>query len=147
MKIFVFGSSLTSSYWNGAATYYRGIYKNLAALGYEVTFAEPDIYDRQKNRDSGIIDYADVVVYQTPRDLDRMLAYAANARLVIKHSGVGAADDYLESAVLQLQSPETQVAFWMWTRLRLSPGLKATGMIPSASASPSTTSSLPTAAG
>jgi len=112
MKIFVFGSSLTSSYWNGAATYYRGIYKNLAALGSDVTFAEPDIYDRQKNRDSGIIDYADVVVYQTPRDLDRMLAYATNARLVIKHSGVGAADEYLESAVLQLQSPETQVAFW-----------------------------------
>ncbi len=112
MKIFVFGSSLTSSYWNGAATYYRGIYKNLAALGYDVTFAEPDIYDRQKNRDTGIIDYAETVVYQTPRDLDRMLAYAANAELVIKHSGVGAADEYLESAVLELQSAETQVAFW-----------------------------------
>lgn len=112
MRIFVFGSSLTSSYWNGAATYYRGIYKNLAALGYDVTFAEPDIYDRQKNRDAGIIDYAEVVVYQTPRDLERMLAYAANADLVIKHSGVGADDEYLEAAVLQLQSEETQVAFW-----------------------------------
>lgn len=112
MKIFVFGSSLTSSYWNGAATYYRGIYKNLAALGYDITFAEPDIYERQKNRDSGIIDYAEVVVYQTPRDVERMLAYAANADLVIKHSGVGADDGFLEGAVLQLQSPETQVAFW-----------------------------------
>ena len=112
MKIFVFGSSLTSCYWNGAATYYRGIYKNLAALGYEVVFAEPDIYDRQKNRDAGVIDYAEVVVYQTPRDLDRMLAYAANASLVIKHSGVGADDDFLERAVLQLQSGDTQVAFW-----------------------------------
>ena len=30
MKIFIFGSSLTSCYWNGAATYYRGIYRNLA---------------------------------------------------------------------------------------------------------------------
>jgi spore maturation protein CgeB len=112
VKLFVFGSSLTSSYWNGAATYYRGIYKNLAALGYEVTFAEPDIYDRQKNRDIGIIDYAEVVVYQTPRDLDRMLAYATNAQLVIKHSGVGAGDEFLESTILELQSPETQVAFW-----------------------------------
>lgn len=112
MKIFVFGSSLTSSYWNGAATYYRGIYKNLAALGYEVTFAEPDIYDRQKNRDRQAIDYAEVVVYQSPADIERMLAYATNADLVIKHSGVGAADDYLEEAVLQLQSPDTQVAFW-----------------------------------
>ena len=44
MKLFVFGSSLTSSYWNGAATYYRGIYRNLAELGFEVTFAEPDAY-------------------------------------------------------------------------------------------------------
>jgi spore maturation protein CgeB len=112
MKIFVFGSSLTSSYWNGAATYYRGIYKNLAALGYEVTFAEPDIYDRQKNRDGATIDYAEVVVYQTPNDIERMLACATNADLVIKHSGVGATDDYLEEAVLQLQSPETQVVFW-----------------------------------
>lgn len=112
MRIFVFGSSLTSSYWNGAATYYRGIYKNLAALGYDVTFAEPDIYDRQKNRDSGTIDYAEVVVYQTPNDLERMLAFAANADLVIKHSGVGADDAYLEGAILQFQSNETQVAFW-----------------------------------
>ena len=53
MKVFVFGSSLVSSYWNGAATYYRGIYKNLAALGCQVTFAEPvsythlDVYKRQ----------------------------------------------------------------------------------------------------
>src|ERR1700692_3654729 len=51
MRIFVFGSSITSSYWNGAATYYRGMYKNLAALGYEITFAEPDIFNRQQNPD------------------------------------------------------------------------------------------------
>jgi spore maturation protein CgeB len=112
MRIFVFGSSLTSSYWNGAATYYRGIYKGLSALGHQVTFAEPDIYDRQKNRDSGRIDYAHVLVYQTPRDLDRMLAEASSAGLVIKHSGVGADDEFLEQAVLSLRSPSTQVAFW-----------------------------------
>lgn len=112
MKIFVFGSSLTSSYWNGAATYYRGIYKNLAALGHEISFAEPDIYDRQKNRDPDSIDYAEVIVYQTPRDLERLLADAASADLVIKHSGVGAADDLLEKQVLRCRSPRTRVAFW-----------------------------------
>ena len=53
MKIFVFGSSITSSYWNGAATYYRGIYKQLHALGLHVTFAEPDAYGRLQNRDAG----------------------------------------------------------------------------------------------
>ncbi len=112
MKIFAFGSSLTSSYWNGAATYYRGIYKNLHALGHDITFAEPDIYGRQQKRDTGEIDYARILVYQAPRDLDRMLAEAAGADLVIKHSGVGADDEFLERAVLDLQSAATEVAFW-----------------------------------
>jgi spore maturation protein CgeB len=112
VKIFVFGSSLTSSYWNGAATYYRGIYKSLHQLGHEVTFAEPDIYKRQQNRDAVEIDYAEVIVYETPRDIDSLLAKAADADLVIKHSGVGADDDTLEHRVLECQSEQTQVAFW-----------------------------------
>lgn len=112
MKIFVFGSSITSSYWNGAATYYRGIYKYLARLGYGVTFAEPDIYQRQQNRDVADIDYASVIVYQTPRDLDALLAKACDADLVIKHSGVGADDDLLEERVLDCKSGRTRVAFW-----------------------------------
>ena len=33
MRMFVFGSSITSSYWNGAATYYRGIYKSSGGVG------------------------------------------------------------------------------------------------------------------
>ena len=111
MKFFVFGSSLTSSYWNGAATYYRGVYKHLAALGHEVSFAEPDIYDRQKNQDAGAIDYARVIVYRTGH-LDSLLAHAATADLVIKHSGVGAEDEELERRVLACRSPNTAVAFW-----------------------------------
>lgn len=39
MKICFFGSSLVSSYWNGAATYYRGILKALAALGHDISFS------------------------------------------------------------------------------------------------------------
>lgn len=112
MKIFVFGSSLTSSYWNGAATYYRGMYKNLQALGHEITFAEPDIYDRQKNRDAGDIDYAEIEVYSTPRDLSRMLARACDADLIIKHSGVGADDELLEREVLRCRCCGTRAAFW-----------------------------------
>ena len=112
MKIFVFGSSLTSSYWNGAATYYRGIYKNLCKLGHEITFAEPDIYKRQQNRDVSEIDYAKVIVYQTPRDLDGLLSSAAESDLVIKHSGVGADDDLLERRVLDCSLLATRVAFW-----------------------------------
>jgi len=51
MKICFFGSSLVSSYWNGAATYYRGILKALAALGHEIIFFEPDAFERQSHRD------------------------------------------------------------------------------------------------
>ena len=112
MKLYVIGSSLTSCYWNGAATYYRGIYKHLHALGYDITFAEPDIYKRQQNRDCPSIDYAKVRVYQTPRDLESVLAEACDADLVIKHSGVGADDELLEREVLQCRAGCAQVAFW-----------------------------------
>ena len=112
MKIYVFGSSLTSCYWNGAATYYRGIYKNLRRLGHEITFAEPDIYNRQQNRDCSEIDYATVRVYQTPRDLEQVLSEACDSDLIIKHSGVGADDELLEAEVLRFNSAATRVAFW-----------------------------------
>jgi spore maturation protein CgeB len=112
MKIYVFGSSLTSCYWNGAATYYRGIYKNLHRLGHRIIFAEPDIYNRQQNRDCSAIDYATERVYQTPRDLAKVLSEACDADLIIKHSGVGAGDERLEAEVLLCASGSTQVAFW-----------------------------------
>ena len=112
MKLFVFGSSLTSSYWNGAATYYRGIYKNLHALGYQITFAEPDIFGRQQKRDGVEIDYAAVRVYETPRDLERTLVEACEADLIIKHSGVGADDERLEADVLQCRAGCAKTAFW-----------------------------------
>jgi len=112
MKIYVFGSSLTSCYWNGAATYYRGIYKNLHHFGHHITFAEPDIYNRQQNRDCSAIDYATVRVYQTPGDLDKVLSEACDSDLIIKHSGVGADDELLEAEVLLCASATTRVAFW-----------------------------------
>lgn len=112
MRIFVFGSSLVSSYWNGAATYYRGIYKNLHRLGHRIVFAEPDAYGRQQRRDLDRVDYAESRVYQSPRDIPRLLAEAADCDLVIKHSGVGADDGILEREVLHCASHSTQVAFW-----------------------------------
>jgi spore maturation protein CgeB len=112
MKLFVFASSLTSSYWNGAATYYRGIYKNLHQLGYQITFAEPDIYQRQQNCDVREVHYAQVIVYQTPYDLETMLHAACDADLIIKHSGVGADDELLEAEILACRTPRTKAAFW-----------------------------------
>lgn len=112
MKIFVFGSSLTSTYWNGAATYYRGIYKNLHRLGHKIIFAEPDIYKRQQNRDLHDVPYANVLVYRPPDDIPALLKAAAECDLVIKHSGVGSEDDRLERDVLACASDRTRVIFW-----------------------------------
>ncbi len=104
MKIFAFGSSIVSSYWNGAATYYRGCYKYLARMGHEITFAEPDAYGRQQHRDSDDFSYVRSLVYQPGTDLDAMLALAADADVVVKHSGIGVDDETLERRVLELQS-------------------------------------------
>lgn len=112
MKIFVFGSSITSSYWNGAATYYRGIYKQLHALGHQITFAEPDAYRRLQNRDAGDFSYVKTVVYKNAQEIPALLKQAAECDLVIKHSGVGVFDELLEEEVLECRSDNTRVAFW-----------------------------------
>ena len=39
MRIAFYGSSLLSSYWNGAATYYRGILRELAERGHDSSIA------------------------------------------------------------------------------------------------------------
>jgi len=88
------------------------MYKSLAALGHEITFAEPDIFDRQQNRDLSEIEYAQVILYQTPRDIPELIALASTADLVIKHSGVGSEDALLERRVLECRSPHALVAFW-----------------------------------
>lgn len=109
----MFGSSLVSSYWNGAATYYRGMCKALAARGHEVVFVEPDIYQRQAKRDL-LKDppYAEVRVCRDWDDLAAELRRAAGADLVAKCSGVGGWDMELAEAVLEQQSPATRVAYW-----------------------------------
>jgi len=112
MKIFVFGSSITSSYWNGAATYYRGIYKELHALGHEIIFAEPDAYGRQQKRDTGNFSYVTSIVYKDASEIPTLLTAASECDLIIKHSGVGVFDDLLEAEVLNYRSEQTKVAFW-----------------------------------
>ena len=112
MKIFVFGSSITSSYWNGAATYYRGIYKELHALGHEIVFAEPDAYNRQQKRDDGDFSYVTSIIYRSAEEIPALLAAACDSDLVIKHSGVGVFDELLEAKVLCCGSDQTRIAFW-----------------------------------
>ncbi len=114
LRIAFFGSSLVSAYWNGAATYYRGIIRALAERGHQVTFYEPDAYDRQKHRDlKEDPPWAKVVVYENREDAAlRCLEQAKGADLVVKASGVGVFDTLLEREVLRLAGPRTRVAFW-----------------------------------
>lgn len=114
MNIAFFASSLVSAYWNGAATYYRGIVRALHERGHRVTFYEPDAYERQQHRDMADPPWAKVVVYsaQSADEVLRTVEQARGADLVVKASGVGVFDELLEQAVLDLQSPTTLVAFW-----------------------------------
>jgi spore maturation protein CgeB len=101
MRLTFFGSSLVSSYWNGAATYYRGLLRALHALGHEITFCEPDAYGRQQKRDlAEDPPYARVVVYREEEERDALVEGAlAGSDWVVKCSGVGVWDAELEAAV------------------------------------------------
>ncbi|MFT6533708.1 MAG: spore maturation protein CgeB [Limimaricola cinnabarinus] len=113
MRIAFYGSSLLSSYWNGAATYYRGILKALAELGHEVTFYEPDAYDRQAHRDIEPPDWCRSVVYEaTPEAVARVTDEAARADIVVKASGVGYADDALLEQAMAKARPGALRLFW-----------------------------------
>src|SRR5829696_7473861 len=105
LNIAFFGSSLVSAYWNGAATYYRGIIRALNAHGHKITFYEPDAYDRQKHRDIPDPEWSKVVVYSGLTGVMKSLEMASDADMIVKTSGVGAFDDLLEKGVLELSSP------------------------------------------
>jgi spore maturation protein CgeB len=114
LNIAFFGSSLVSAYWNGAATYYRGIIRALHQDGHRITFYEPDAYDRQAHRDIPDPPWARVVVYSSAREegVYRALEEARGADLIVKASGVGVFDALLEGAVLELRRPGALVVFW-----------------------------------
>lgn len=113
MKISFFGSSLMSSYWNGAATYYRGLIRELHRRGHHVTFHEPNAYGRQENRDIDPPDWAEVIVYENSPDAAlREIERAGSADLIIKASGVGVFDELLEAELLHARRPEQLAVFW-----------------------------------
>jgi spore maturation protein CgeB len=112
VNIAFFGSSLVSAYWNGAATYYRGLIRALHGLGFVVTFYEPDAYGRQQHRDIEDPRWARVVVYDNSFDgMSRALEQARDADVVVKASGVGVFDRELEALVLEGRRERVAV-FW-----------------------------------
>ncbi len=115
MNIAFFGSSLLSAYWNGAATYYRGILRALHQRGHRITFYEPDAWERQQHRDIEPPDYAASVVYPAesePAVADIVARAARGADLLVKASGVGVFDELLEKAVLECRSGRAAAVFW-----------------------------------
>ena len=113
MNIAFYGSSLLSSYWNGAATYYRGLLRDLAARGHRITFFEPDAFDRQKHRDIDPPEWARVVVYAADEPALRgVLAEAADADIVVKASGVGVFDRELLQGIIAASRPDALRIFW-----------------------------------
>lgn len=113
MHFAFFGSSLVSAYWNGAATYYRGLLGALAERGHRISFYEPNAFDRQENRDIPDPDWAAIRVYEpNEQGAAAALDEAAQADIVVKASGVGVLDCYLEREVLGLKSERRSVVFW-----------------------------------
>ncbi|WP_170001978.1 CgeB family protein [Pseudopontixanthobacter vadosimaris] len=113
MKIAFYGSSLLSSYWNGAATYYRGILRALAERGHDITFYEPDAFDRQQHRDIDPPEWAKSVVYPaTEEAMNAVLREARQADLVVKANGVGVFDRELLEGILREARPGALTAYW-----------------------------------
>ena len=119
MRIAFYGSSLLSSYWNGAATYYRGLLADLARRGHRITFYEPDAFDRQRHRDMDPPGWAEARVWPATEEAARaVIAEAASADIVVKASGVGVFDDALLQGVMQAARPEAIASSGTWTRRR-----------------------------
>jgi spore maturation protein CgeB len=113
MKIAFYGSSLLSSWWNGAATYYRGLLRDLAGRGHDISFYEPDAYDRQSHRDMEPQPWARSIVYPaTAQGLRDVLEEARAADVVVKASGVGVFDDELIAGILEHSRPGALKIFW-----------------------------------
>jgi len=113
MKIAFYGSSLLSSYWNGAATYYRGLLRDLAGRGYDITFYEPDAFDRQQHRDIDPPEWARSVVYPaTDEGLRSVLAQAGAADIVVKANGVGVYDTELLEGIVAHSRGDALRIFW-----------------------------------
>src|SRR4051794_13296343 len=113
MKVAFYGSSLLSSWWNGAATYYRGLLRDLAGRGYDITFYEPDAYERQQHRDMDPPYWARSLVYPATADgLRNVLEQARAADIVVKASGVGIFDDELIAGIIEHARPGALKIFW-----------------------------------
>ena len=97
MRIAFYGSSLLSAYWNGAATYYRGLLSRARrARPRRHLLRARRLRPAEQHRDIDPPDWARVVVWPATEAAARAVAAeAAEADVVVKASGVGVFDDLL----------------------------------------------------
>jgi hypothetical protein len=113
IKLAFYGSSLLSSYWNGAATYYRGV---LSALAPAATTSPST--SRMHTTGSRIATSlhrpgARVRVYAArPEPACEVLAEATAAVVVVKASGVSVFDAELPDGAIAMARPDTPRVFW-----------------------------------
>jgi len=80
-RLVVFGLSLSSSWGNGHAIPLRGLCRELAARGWQITFFEREVEWYRSNRDVSQTDYCDLVFYDGSPPADEAVR-AADAVLV-----------------------------------------------------------------
>ncbi|WNG30174.1 glycosyltransferase [Cystobacter fuscus] len=114
LRIAFFGASLASAWWNGASMYYRGILRALHARGHLITCYEPALRGHPLRHDPPTPPWARVVVYpvEDTSGLERCLEQARDADVVVKASGGGFHEEWLNHRVLELRSGRTQVVYW-----------------------------------
>lgn len=84
MKFVVIGLSITSSWGNGHATTYRGLLKEIKALGHEILFLEKDVPYYADNRDLENPDFCRLGLYKSTEYLkERFHSEVAEADVVI----------------------------------------------------------------
>ena len=88
MRLVVLGLSLSSSWWNGHATTFRGLLAEYAARGHDILFLERDVPWYASQRDLTDPDYCRLDYYTNLADLQRFAGDIAGADAVIVGSYV-----------------------------------------------------------
>jgi spore maturation protein CgeB len=90
-RLVVYGLSLSSSWGNGHAIPFRGLCRELAAVGWQITFFERDLEWYRSNRDVPRADYCDLRFYEDWRSETTSAVRSADAVLVGSYVPDGAA--------------------------------------------------------
>jgi spore maturation protein CgeB len=89
-RLVIYGLSLSSSWGNGHAIPFRGLCRELADIGWEITFFERDVEWYRSNRDVRCAEYCDLRFYTDWRSETTQAVTSADAVLVGSYVSDGA---------------------------------------------------------